>query len=57
MTAADWALIEPVLEENERHFGIPLARLLEVGGETRAPRSVYRKIAPAGHEAPQPAGA
>jgi glutamate synthase domain-containing protein 1/glutamate synthase domain-containing protein 3 len=53
-TAADWALIEPVLAENERLFGIPLTRLLEVDGGPREPRSVYRKIAPAGHEALQP---
>jgi glutamate synthase domain-containing protein 3 len=54
LTAADWALIEPMLEENERLFGIPLDRLLEVNGRRAEPRGVYRKIAPAGHEALQP---
>ncbi|MFI5166689.1 MAG: glutamate synthase, partial [Thermoanaerobaculales bacterium] len=53
-TSADWALLRPVLEENERLFGIPLTRLLEVDGQPREPRSVYRKIAPAGHAALQP---
>jgi glutamate synthase domain-containing protein 1/glutamate synthase domain-containing protein 3 len=28
----DWAVIRPFLEENERLFGIPVARLLEVDG-------------------------
>jgi glutamate synthase domain-containing protein 1/glutamate synthase domain-containing protein 3 len=42
----DWALIEPYLLENERLFGIPVARLLTVDGESRAPGDVYRKIRP-----------
>ena len=42
----DWAVISPYLEENERLFGIPLARLLEVRGQLLAPRQVYRKIRP-----------
>jgi hypothetical protein len=43
----DWAVIRPYLEENERLFGIPLARLLEVDGKTMPPERVYRKIRPA----------
>ena len=39
---ADWDLIKPYLEENERLFGIPLEALL--GG--REPGDVYRKIRP-----------
>lgn len=42
----DWRLIEPYLLENERLFGIPVRRLLEVDGEVRRPEEVYRKIAP-----------
>jgi len=52
--AADWALIRPYLEENERLFGIPVSRLLEVDGAPRPPERVYRKIAPSGHEALAP---
>jgi hypothetical protein len=39
---ADWDLIKPYLEENERLFGIPLEALLS-GME---PGDVYRKIRP-----------
>jgi glutamate synthase domain-containing protein 1/glutamate synthase domain-containing protein 3 len=46
MTAADWALIEPYLENNARLFGISIDRLLSVNGETRQPEEVYRKIRP-----------
>lgn len=42
----DWRLIEPYLQENERLFGIPVSRLLEVEGEVRKPEQVYRKIGP-----------
>jgi hypothetical protein len=45
-TDADWTLIRPYLEENERLFGIPLARLLETGGKASTPAGVYRKIRP-----------
>jgi glutamate synthase domain-containing protein 3 len=51
---ADWELIRPMLEENERLFGIPLQRLLAVDGEARPPESVYRKIAPTGLKALMP---
>jgi glutamate synthase domain-containing protein 3 len=54
VSAADWALIEECLEENERLFGIPVERLLTVDGRRWLPERVYRKIQPAGHEALQP---
>jgi hypothetical protein len=43
----DWALIQPYLEENERHFGIPVDALLRVDGLPRPPSTVYRKVVPA----------
>jgi len=46
LTPADWAILEPLLMENEAHFGIPLAALLTVEGEVRAPEAVYRKVIP-----------
>ena len=46
-TAIHWDLIRPLLEENERLFGIPVGRLLEVGGEPRSPDRVYRVVIPA----------
>jgi glutamate synthase domain-containing protein 1/glutamate synthase domain-containing protein 3 len=54
LEVADWTLIAPCLEENERLFGISVERLLAVDGRQLAPERVYRKIAPAGHEALQP---
>ncbi len=42
----DWAVIRPFLEENERLFGIPVARLLEVDEKPSPPGRVYRKIQP-----------
>lgn len=53
-TPAHWELIRPLLVENERLFGIPVARLLEVNGTTKAPQEVYRIIVPSGHTALQP---
>ncbi|MCL6621591.1 MAG: glutamate synthase [Syntrophobacterales bacterium] len=45
MTQADWDLIRPYLEENERLFGIQVARdLLTVDGELRPFNEVYRKV-------------
>ena len=41
-----WAVLSPCLEENERLFGIPVARLLEVDGNPLPPAQVYRKIRP-----------
>ncbi len=46
LAAEDWALIEPYLAENERHFGIPTSRLLTVDGQELPPEQVYRKIQP-----------
>jgi glutamate synthase domain-containing protein 1/glutamate synthase domain-containing protein 3 len=43
---ADWKLIEPYLQENEKLFGITIERLLTVDGEKKAPKDVYRKIRP-----------
>ena len=51
VTDADWRLILPQLEENERLFGIAVASLLEVDGRRLPPERVYRKIAPSGHKA------
>jgi glutamate synthase domain-containing protein 1/glutamate synthase domain-containing protein 3 len=42
LTDADWELIRPYLEENERLFNISLAALLN----QQAPNEVYRKIIP-----------
>ncbi|MGQ9688955.1 MAG: glutamate synthase [Desulfobaccales bacterium] len=45
LSEADWQLILPYLEENERLFGISLEKhLLTVDGELRAPAEVYRKV-------------
>ena len=42
---ADWGLIQPYLEENERLFGISIQKdLLTVGGRLREPKEVYRKV-------------
>jgi glutamate synthase domain-containing protein 1/glutamate synthase domain-containing protein 3 len=49
---ADWQLIQPYLEENERLFGITVDRLLTVSGQQRAPEDVYRKILPKKSAAP-----
>jgi len=46
LSDADWKLILPYLQENERLFGIALDDLLTVGQERRAPSQVYRKIRP-----------
>jgi hypothetical protein len=45
LTEADWALIRPYLEENERLFGIRVEGLLTVVGERKRPGEVYRKVA------------
>ncbi|PIP42485.1 MAG: glutamate synthase, partial [Desulfobacterales bacterium CG23_combo_of_CG06-09_8_20_14_all_51_8] len=47
MTNADWELILPYLEENERLFGIKIDELLTVDGQVSAPENVYRKVVPA----------
>lgn len=46
-SAAHWALIRPLLEENERLFGIPISRLLRVGAQPLPPERIYRIVVPA----------
>ncbi len=47
LTAEDWALILPYLEENERLFGISIENdLLVVNGEKKTPQEVYRMVKP-----------
>jgi glutamate synthase domain-containing protein 3 len=45
VTEADWAVIQPHLQENERLFGIRVEALLTVGDEVKPPEEVYRKVA------------
>jgi glutamate synthase domain-containing protein 1/glutamate synthase domain-containing protein 3 len=42
----DWRVIKPILEENERFFGIPLSRLLAGGDPLNPAYRVYRKVRP-----------
>jgi len=44
LSGADWALIRPYLEENERLFGVSVADLLAAGGVQRPPAEIYRKV-------------
>jgi glutamate synthase domain-containing protein 1/glutamate synthase domain-containing protein 3 len=46
LTAKDWELISPFLEENERLFGIRIKDLLTVDGQALPPEKVYRKVVP-----------
>jgi glutamate synthase domain-containing protein 1/glutamate synthase domain-containing protein 3 len=46
LTDADWELILPFLEENEKLFGINVAQLLTVNGKRLRPSRVYRKVVP-----------
>ncbi len=47
LTAADWELILPYLQENERLFGISIDHdLLTVDGHKQHPDQVYRKVQP-----------
>jgi len=46
LTDADWKLILPYLEENERLFGIAVDDLLNVDGKKCEPMEVYRKVIP-----------
>jgi glutamate synthase domain-containing protein 1/glutamate synthase domain-containing protein 3 len=51
LSTADWRLILPYLEENERLFGIRIDRdLLTVDGILSSPQAVYRKVRPRGNE-------
>jgi glutamate synthase domain-containing protein 3 len=44
LSRADWKLIEPYLQENERLFSIRVGDLLTVDGKQREPQEVYRKV-------------
>jgi glutamate synthase domain-containing protein 3 len=44
LSDADWTLIKPYLEENERLFDIPVSALLTVDDEEQSPSDVYRKV-------------
>ena len=45
LTDADWQLILPYLQENERLFGISIDEdLLTVEGRLQTPDQVYRKV-------------
>jgi glutamate synthase domain-containing protein 3 len=46
LTDADWELILPFLEENQKLFGINVAQLLTVNGKRLRPSRVYRKVVP-----------
>jgi hypothetical protein len=46
LTDADWDIMLPYLQENERLFGIKVEALLTVDGNRRKPAEVYRKVAP-----------
>jgi glutamate synthase domain-containing protein 1/glutamate synthase domain-containing protein 3 len=46
LTDADWEIILPYLQENERLFGIKVNDLLTVNGKVSQPSEVYRKVAP-----------
>ena len=47
LTNEDWELILPLLEENERLFGISIEEnLLTAGGKRRLPEDLYRKVRP-----------
>jgi len=49
---ADWDLILPYLEENEKLFAISIDRLLTVDNKKKSPKEVYRKIMPKKAAAP-----
>ncbi len=47
LTPADWQLILPMLQENERLFGISVQEhLLTANGKSVSPEDVYRKVRP-----------
>lgn len=46
LTDADWELILPYLQENERLFGVKVEDLLTVDGKPCKPAQVYRKVTP-----------
>ena len=54
MSPEHWEVIRPLLEENERLFGIPISRLLTHKGNQISPETAFRLVLPAGHEVLQP---
>jgi glutamate synthase domain-containing protein 1/glutamate synthase domain-containing protein 3 len=54
MGSDHWEVIKPLLEENERLFGIPISRLLRHKGSQISPEAAYRVVLPGGNEALQP---
>jgi glutamate synthase domain-containing protein 1/glutamate synthase domain-containing protein 3 len=46
LTDADWGLMLPFLQENEKLFGITIEQLLTVNGKKLKPCRVYRKVLP-----------
>ena len=54
LTERDWQAILPLLQENEKLFGITIRQLLTVNGERREPWHVYRKVQPSAHHALMP---
>ena len=46
LSDADWELILPFLEENQKLFGITVEQLLTVNGKKLKPCRVYRKVVP-----------
>jgi glutamate synthase domain-containing protein 1/glutamate synthase domain-containing protein 3 len=54
LNAADWELIRPYLDENERLLAVPVDRLLTVDGTRCPPHRVYRKVCPVRHHALSP---
>jgi hypothetical protein len=46
ITDADWDLMLPYLEENQKLFGITIEQLLTVDNERCEPAEVYRKVVP-----------
>jgi glutamate synthase domain-containing protein 3 len=46
LTEADWELIRPFLEENQKLFGITVEQLLTVNGKELKPCRIYRKVVP-----------
>jgi hypothetical protein len=46
LSTHDWELIFPYLLENEKHFDIPVQRLLEWDGQLLPFHRIYRKISP-----------
>ena len=54
LTPEDWELVLPMLQENQRLFGIALDQLLTVNGRRLKPAQVYRKVVPGIAKAMEP---